>query len=115
MRWPMGWRRMASLSISSTRIGKAVTAHAMPTPRTNCHGIACAPTQPALPSRPMPATQPNTSGTPSASVAVIVLSRRCCQAAFRSSSIPASMTNTITAHHAIPFKAPMTAGLNTKL
>ncbi len=54
-------------------------------------------------------------GTPSASPAVMPLSRRCSQTLRRSSSIPAIHTNTITAHQAMPFKGWITAGLNTNV
>ena len=85
----------------------------MPTPTTNCQVIAFGPTQPLNPSMPMAATQPNTSGVPSANPAVMVLSRRCAQAFFRSSSMPAIITNSITAHQAMPFNDWMTAPLKT--
>ena len=47
---PSGWRRMSSFSISKIKMGKAVTAQAMPTPSTNCQVKALGPIQPELPS-----------------------------------------------------------------
>ena len=96
-------------------MGNAVTAQLIPTPSTNCHVSAFGPTQPAVCSRPSAATQPKASGTPSASPAVMPLSRRWRQAWRRSSSMPAIQTNNDTAHHATPFSAAMTCGLKTKL
>ncbi len=96
------------------RIGSAVTAQAMPTPSTNCQVCARGPIQPSAMSRPAAARQPKSSGVPSASPAVMVLSRRCAQAFFRSSSMPAIITNSITAHQAMPFSDWTTAGVNTK-
>jgi hypothetical protein len=114
MRWPIGWRRMASFSISRIRIGSAVTAHAMPMPTTNCQAIARGPIQPSCSSIRPAVRQPKASGVPSASPAVMLLSRRCTQACLRSSSTPAIITNNITAHQAIPFSDCTTAGLKTK-
>ena len=56
---------------------------------------------------------PNTSGTTSASDAAIELSRRCSHAFFRSSSMPAIITNSITAHQAMPFSDWITSALKT--
>jgi len=61
------------------------------------------------------AALPKSSGTPSAMPAVMPLSRRLRHAWRRSSSMPAIHTKIITAHHAMPFSAPITCGLNTKL
>ena len=110
----MACRRIASFSMSRIRMGSAVTAHAMPTPRTNCQTIALGPTQPSCINMPAAAMLPNTSGVARASPAVMVLSRRCAQAFFRSSSMPAIQTKIITAHHAMPFNDWTTGWVKTK-
>ena len=77
MRWPSGRRRMASLS-SSSRMGSAVTAQAMPMPSTNCQRAApgcqraapgCqraapGPIQPAPPAGPKKGHGPSSSAAP---------------------------------------------------
>jgi hypothetical protein len=54
---------------------------------------------------------PVISGTPSASPAVTPVSRRRFHASPRSSSIPATQTNIITDHHAMPLSEPSVAGV----
>lgn len=94
-------------------MGSAVTAQAMPTPMTNCQGVALGPIQPLCISMAIAATQPKSSGVPRARPAVMLLSRLWAQAIFRSSSMPAIHTKTITAHHAMPLSACTTGALNT--
>ncbi len=94
-------------------MGRAVTAHDMPTPSTNCQVNARAPTQPGAASIAAAAGQPKSSGMPSARPAVMLLSRLCCQACDRSSSMPAIHTNSITAHQTMLFRLPMTARVKT--
>ena len=107
---------MSSFSINSMRMGRAVTAQAMPRPRTNCHDWPLAPIQAGVhASRPMAATQPNASGTPSARLAVILVSPRCNQAFLRSSSTPAMQTKSETPHQATPLSDWMTGVVKTKL
>ena len=113
MRWPIGCRKIASFSISKIRIGNAVTAQAMPTPITNCQRLLWGPLQPSIVNMPMAAAAPNSKGTPSASPAVMLLSRRCSQAFFRSSSMPAIQTKIITAHQATPLRDCTTGALKT--
>ena len=85
----------------------------MPTPTTNCHDCALAPIQPGNSESAAAAAQPNSSGTPSASPAVIPLSRRLLQALRTSSSMPAIITNSITAHQATPLSAAITSLVKT--
>jgi hypothetical protein len=56
---------------------------------------------------------PVASGTASARPAVTAVSPRCRHAAPRSSSMPATHTNIITAHQATPFSEPIVAGVKT--
>ncbi len=58
--------------------------------------------------------QPKSSGVPRARPAEIELSRRWAQAFLRSSSMPAIMTKSMTAHHAIPFNDCTTGAVKTK-
>ena len=97
------------------RIGSAVTAHAMPTPITNCHSRPNGPTQPGVASMTRAAAQPASSGAPKARPAVMPVSRRWTQAWRTSSSMPAIQTNSITAHQATPLSAVITGGVNTNL
>ena len=62
---------------------------------------------------PTATTAPKTSGTVSARPAVMPVSRRLAQALRTSSSMPAIITNSITAHQATPLSAVITWGLNT--
>ena len=111
----MGWRNISSFSISSTRMGSAVTAQAMPMPSTTCQSVPCGPIHWRLyDSITAPAAAPNSNGTISASPAVTPVSPRRFHASSRSSSIPASQTNSITAHQAMPFSAWITSGRKTK-
>ncbi len=58
---------------------------------------------------------PKISGMKSAKPAVVPVSARRAQACLRSSSIPAIQTKIITAHQAIPFRAPTTCGVKMKV
>ena len=87
----------------------------MPTPAMNCQVSARGPIQPGITSIAAAAMQPNSSGMPNAKPAATELSRLWVQAAFRSSSMPAIQTNSITAHQAMPLSDWITAGLKTKL
>src|SRR3546814_9070458 len=87
--------------MNSTRIGRAVTAQAMPMPSTACHCSPLGPRQPGHCSSSTAASAPSASGTPSARPAVIPVSRRLLHACERSRSIHAINTNSNTAHHAM--------------
>jgi hypothetical protein len=91
--------------MNKIRIGSAVTAHAMPTPRTNCSREASGPIQPGKIDNPVATTLPKRSGTPSAKAAVMPLSQRLAHVARKSNSMPAIHTKIITAHQAIPLSA----------
>ena len=95
-------------------MGSAVTAHDIPTPTMNCQPWARGPIHPGYVASIAATRLPVSSGAPSARPAAVLLSRRCSQACFRSSSMPASMTKHITAHQAMPDSDCTTAGLNTK-
>jgi hypothetical protein len=67
--------------MNKTRMGSAVTAHAMPTPSMNCQLVAAGPIQPVCMAMPRPTIAPSNSGAlKSASPAVMRLSRRLAQA-----------------------------------
>jgi len=84
----------------------------MPRPSTTCQVAPRGPVQPGLSaSMAAAATDPSTRGAPNARPAVIVVSPRRAQAWPRSSSSPATQTNSMTAHPATPFSWPITAGV----
>jgi hypothetical protein len=106
---------MSSFSINKIRIGSAVTAQDMPTPRMNCSRVACGPIQPGNINKPAATTLPKISGIPSAIPAVMPLSQRFAHAVRKSSSTPAINTKIITAHQPMPLRAWMTPGVKTKV
>lgn len=59
---PIASREIQSLSMSNTRMGKAVTAHAIPIPATNRQGGARSPTQPSRACGSRAAAQPKARG-----------------------------------------------------
>ena len=105
---------ISNFSMSRIKIGSAVTAQAMPTPSTNCQDLAAGPSQPSYINMPAATMLPNSNGAARASPAVMVLSRRCSQAFFKSSSMPAIHTKIITAHQAMPFNDWTTGWVKTK-
>ena len=67
-------------------------AQAIPIPATNCDGVPRGPIQPPKRSMPNPTSAPSTSGKPSASAAVVPVSRRCRQASYGSRKMIAIAT-----------------------